>query len=140
MINSLWNRDILIIFIHGKSSRFIQKILKILSNSEQKHEWWAWLDNDLGGIEIFQFIEKLIAPYLISPIIPFQSETIPYRVVSRKNRQEISKRLENGSMAIQKFGTQILNQGKIEQEIFHKRLYNNFKIIFKINIIEVNWY
>ncbi|OLS14843.1 MAG: hypothetical protein RBG13Loki_1525 [Promethearchaeota archaeon CR_4] len=119
--------NILIIFIHGKSSRYLQKILQILANNEQKCDWWAWLDYDLGGVEIFQFVEGIIAPHVVNPILPGLSETNSYRPISPKNRARIQKIIEKGTASIQQLGKHVLSKGKIEQEYFIK----DYKVILK---------
>ncbi len=123
--------DLLILFIAGKSSRYLQKILEIIANDNKKHTWWAWLDYDLGGVEIFQFLEEELAPNLVNPIIPFLSKPVTYREISTKNREKIKKIIDGGSSSIRQFGNHILSNGKIEQEYFIKDYKAILKACFK---------
>ncbi len=122
-----FEENLLIIFIHGKSSRYLQKILKIISMDEKKYDWWAWLDYDLGGVEIFQLIENTILPKVVNVIIPNASEMKAYRQISETERSRIIRVIGTGSKSIQQFGNHILTYGKVEQEYFIKDYKNILK-------------
>ena len=113
----------LYIFTHGffspKESRFLQKVNRVLENTET--EFYHSGDLDYGGIKIFQYIQKNIFPKLK----PYQMDVETYEKYKdyaedlEKTTIEKLEKLEVKEPGLQKLVQKIIDEGKgIEQESF----------------------
>jgi hypothetical protein len=111
-----------IVFIHGKSSKFLQKVIHSIGNNEvgthSDIELYAWVDYDLGGIQIFSILESLLSNRRLKAVIPRLNLDAPYREVNENEKAEIQELAMAGSDERQKLGNFILEKGMIEQEYF----------------------
>ena len=119
----LFEEHTLYIFTHGffspKESRFLQKVNRVLENTET--EFYHSGDLDYGGIKIFQYIQKNIFPKLQ----PYQMDVETYEKYKdyaedlEKTTIEKLKKLEVKEPGLQKLIQKIIDEGKgIEQESF----------------------
>lgn len=80
--------------------------------------FYAWVDYDLGGVQIFALLDSLLPNRYLKAVIPSLPLDVLFRAVDLHEKREIEKLADSGSAERGKLGRFILERGKIEQEYF----------------------
>jgi hypothetical protein len=120
-----------VIYIKGKSTKFLQKVLNLINLSNFDLVIYSWLDYDLGGCQILKIIASIFPEKQIKTILIPNSLNIPYDTFNQKHENQLQQIAAKGSPIICDYAKWILNHGKIEQEF----LLSQYSHILKINML-----
>ena len=106
-----------VLYIGGKPSKYLQKIIENILKSNQEFDCYLWVDYDLGGIQILNIIKSIFKKNKLKIILPPTDFKIPKKVISNDAKDRLSdfKTFKSNEESM-KLTEWIVKNGSFEQE------------------------
>lgn len=108
-----------VLYIGGKPSKFLQKIIEILEECNHNFSCYLWVDYDLGGLQILKIIKSIMKNRALRIILPPIDYKLPKIEFPGNLKEKIIKfRFLNSNEESIKLTEWIMKNGSFEQEYF----------------------